>query len=252
MVKGVCMNQRRYYQPSTTNQLAQQSQIQTLRRTDFFSHRELAELPNVLVPGEQVLAVISGMYTAGTAILCVTSRRLLLVDKKMIRLSLEDIRFESIREVHYSHQPFIASIKLYYAGREMQFRTWYKNELRIFSQLVQQKMFEVRDKKEEKYSPQVDISTEVKNDSATLPAFIQNTPEQVDVLTAQLQPLSSAVPEAAPENTFLKYKKTSSVYIDEQLRKLQAARSFVDHLRMSTKAGRQVMRIETYVDLSVV
>ena len=113
-------------------------------------------------------------------------------------------------------------------------------------------MFEVRDKKEDKYSPQVDISTEVKNNSATLPAFIQNTPEQVEVLTAQLQPLSSAVPEAAPENTFLKYKKTSSVYIDEQLRKLQAARSFVDHLRMSTKAGRQVMRIETYVDLSVV
>ena len=151
MVKGVCMNQRRYYQPSTTNKLAQQqAQTKTLCRTNFFSNREMAELPNVLVPGEQVLAVISGMYTAGTAILCVTSRRLLLVDKKMIRLSLEDIRFESIREVHYSHQPFIASIKLYYAGREMQFRTWYKNELRIFSQLVQQKMFEVRDKKEEK------------------------------------------------------------------------------------------------------
>ena len=243
---------RRHYQQPTSKQLEQQAQTKTLCRTNFFSNREMAELPNVLVPGEQVLAVISGMYTAGTAILCVTSRRLLLVDKKMIRLSLEDIRFESIREVHYSHQPFIASIKLYYAGREMQFRTWHKNELMIFSQLVQQKMFEVRDKKDEKYSPQADISTEVKNDSATLPAFIQNTPEQVEVLTSQLQPISNGLPEAASENTFIKYKKTSSVYIDEQLRKLQAARSFVDHLRMSTKAGRQVMRIETYVDLSVV
>lgn len=126
--------------------MQQQTDTQIIKRINFFARREMLELPRLLLPGEEVLAVISGVYTAGTAILCITSKRILLVDKKAIRLSFEDVRFEAVKEVTYSQQVFTAALRFFYAGRELQFTSWYRSELRMIAQLVQQKMFEVREK----------------------------------------------------------------------------------------------------------
>ncbi len=117
---------------------------QPVRRVNFFNKLELEELPNVLMSGEEVLGVISGMYTAGTAILCVTTKRLLLIDKKLIRLNFEDIRFEAISEVNYSSQLMLASVQFFFGGRVLKFRSWYRHELRELAQFVQNKMFEAR------------------------------------------------------------------------------------------------------------
>jgi hypothetical protein len=117
---------------------------QKLSKLNFFSRWEAAELPKLLMLDEQVLGVLSGFYQAGTAILCVTSKRLLLVDKKLLRLNFEDVRFEYINEVNYSHQMFLGSVKFFYGGKTLHFRSWYVKELRMLAQFVQQKMFEVR------------------------------------------------------------------------------------------------------------
>lgn len=116
--------------------------MQRTTRLSFFSRREMAELPRLLLPGESVIAVLSGFYTAGTALLCVTNRRLLLIDKKFVRLSYEDVRFEAISDISYSQQAMLASARFYIAGRNIQFRSWYKKELRILVQFVQDRMFE--------------------------------------------------------------------------------------------------------------
>lgn len=218
-----------------------------LKRVNFFSGRELAELPKVLISGEQVLAVLSGMYTAGTAILCVTSHRLILIDKKLIRLSLEDIRFESIREIHYSRQPLTASIRLYYAGREMQFRTWHKKELRVLSQLVQQKMFEVSERKTGGASTVGQKKTEHKYLKSN-PSELHNNNAlgQVDKLTAQLQPISNGAEVFQTKNDQTAGEHQEH-YITQQLTRLKMANSFVDRLRMTTKAGRHVLELETRV-----
>jgi hypothetical protein len=115
---------------------------QKLSRLNFFSRWEAAELPKLLMLDEQVLGVLSGFYQAGTAILCVTSKRLLLIDKKLLRLNFEDVRFEYINEVNYSHQMFLGSVKFFYGGKTLHFRSWYMRELRTLAQFVQQKMFE--------------------------------------------------------------------------------------------------------------
>jgi len=112
-----------------------------LSRVNFFSRREVAELSRLVLPDEKVLGVLSGFYSAGTATLCVTSKRLLLIDKKLFRLSYEDIRYESISEVSYAQQGFIASVNFYYVGRELRFRSWYRRELRALAEYVQGKMF---------------------------------------------------------------------------------------------------------------
>lgn len=113
-------------------------------KLNFFTRMEVAELPKLLLPGEQIWGVISGFYTAGSAVLCATSMRVLLVDKKLIRLNIEDVRYESISEVDFSRQLFIASTHLHFAGRSLQFRSIYRRELRQIIQYIQSKMFEVR------------------------------------------------------------------------------------------------------------
>lgn len=206
---------------SKTLKKAKQS---TLIRINFFNRREMAELPKLLLPDEKLLAIVSGAYTAGTAILCVTSMRMLLVDKKMIRLNFEDVRFDSIREVNYSQQVFMASLRFYYAGREMQFRSWYKKELRELAQLVQEKMFEVREKKNNQQEP-----------------VMQQVP---------VQPLSEAIPLESPA-LFRAVAPASTAqredYLNQRLEKWRQADRFVDKLAMSAKTGRQVLRLETEV-----
>lgn len=162
----------------------QQKQPYKISKLDIFSNQELAELPKLLLPGEKVLSVISGFYAAGMAILCVTSKRLLLIDKKLIRLNFEDIRFESISEVNYSHQLFLASLNLYYSGRSLQFRTWYKDALRTQAQFIQGKIFEARQTGEKQVqtfnSPEIEYSGELKEiepETDATESSIVETPE---------------------------------------------------------------------------
>lgn len=203
------------------------TQVQALMRINFFSKREMAELPKLLLPDEQILAVIAGVYTAGTAVLCVTSKRMMLVDKKMIRLSFEDVRFESIREINFSQQAIMASIKFYYAGREMQFRSWYKSELRMLAQLVQQKMFEVREKLHAKDYPTLQQSIE--------PVVRE---EQVEIFEPEAK---HRFPSILHEQSALQLDK----YLSERLDRWKKATRFAGTLSMSAKAGRQVLKLET-------
>lgn len=194
-----------------------------LSHLNIFSHWEVAELPRLLMPGEQVLCMISGFYTAGTATLCVTSHRLLLIDKKLIRLNFEDIRFEAIREVSYSRQLLIASVKFYYAGRELQFRSWYRRELRTLAEFVQNKMFEA--------GQGGGVPADVGAQQAAIDLHGGHTPEQIP-LTA-IQPSMSSTPPpvsrrlqrpfawAQGSNRFQRWQRTSRFI--ERLPILQAA-----------------------------
>lgn len=115
-----------------------------LSRLSFFTRMEMAELPHLLMPGEKVLGVISGFANGATVLLAVTSQRLLLVDKKWMHLSYEDVRYESINEVTFSQQVFLCSAKFYVMGKDILFKSWYRTELRMLVKFVQDKMFELR------------------------------------------------------------------------------------------------------------
>lgn len=108
-----------------------------ITRINFLSYFEVTELPRLLLPGETVTGALSGFYHNGPATLCVTNQRMLLIDKKFIRLSIEDIRFDSVGEIQYSQQLFLSSLRLIFAGQTLQFRSMYRKELRAFIQYVQ-------------------------------------------------------------------------------------------------------------------
>jgi hypothetical protein len=198
--------------------MVQSSVIQqpVIMRTNFFNKREVAEIPKLLIPGERILAMVSGVYAAGTAVLCVTSKRVLLVDKKIIRLSIEDMRFDSIKEVNYSHQALMASLQLFYVGRsqQFQFKSWHRNGLRGLSQLVQEKMFELSDGKE------------LVHDEST---------QDEDPITKQHSEWAR----------YYKNNKKTEQYLQERLMRWRRASRFTDMLTFSTKFGRQILKFET-------
>ncbi|MCA9308866.1 PH domain-containing protein [Candidatus Saccharibacteria bacterium] len=112
-----------------------------LNKMNPFSRGEAAEIQRLLLPDETVIGMVGGYYNAGMATICATSKRLLLVDKKWLRMSYEDIRYKSINEVEFSQQGFLASVHFYYTGRDLHFRSWYRSELRSLSQYIQGQMF---------------------------------------------------------------------------------------------------------------
>lgn len=92
---------------------------------------EIKELPNILLPGEEIYELVNGTYEGGFALAVATDVRLLLVDKKpMNYLTVEDIRFDMISEIDYSHRLLGAQIAVSTGDRDFHFRSYNQARLR--------------------------------------------------------------------------------------------------------------------------
>src|SRR4051794_1945356 len=68
---------------------------------------EIDELPRIMLPNEQILECVNGIYESGFALLVATDVRVLVIDKKPLNyLTVEDLRFDMINEMDYSHRLF--------------------------------------------------------------------------------------------------------------------------------------------------
>ena len=66
---------------------------------------EAKELTNILHDGETILDLVNGFYDGGFAMLVATNLRLILIDKKPLNyLTVEDVRYDMINEIGYSHR----------------------------------------------------------------------------------------------------------------------------------------------------
>src|SRR5689334_21296733 len=73
--------------------------------THAWGKAEISELPNILLDDEKIFECVNGTYEGGFALLVATNLRLLLVDKKPLKyLTVEDLRFDMINQIDYSHR----------------------------------------------------------------------------------------------------------------------------------------------------
>jgi hypothetical protein len=92
---------------------------------------ELNELPDILLPGEEIFEVVNGYYEGGFAMAVATDVRLLLIDKKPMRyLTVEDIRFDMISEIDYSQRLIGAEIHISTGLKDLNFRSFNQPRLR--------------------------------------------------------------------------------------------------------------------------
>jgi hypothetical protein len=110
----------------------------------FWGRPEIRELANILLPEEIIAGCTNGRYEGGFALLCVTNMRLLLVDRKPMFLTLEDIRFDMIAEVDYSYRLLDNTVRIITPTRTLVFNAWNAGRLRNIFNYTQQRIMEIR------------------------------------------------------------------------------------------------------------
>jgi hypothetical protein len=127
--------------------VSKQSVNEQLKRLGFslngWGRGEIRELPHILLPGEEIYELVNGTYEGGFALAVATDVRLLLIDKKpMNYLTVEDLRFDMINEIDYSHRLLGAHIRVSTGSKELSFRSYNQPRLRKLIGHVQDCMAE--------------------------------------------------------------------------------------------------------------
>ncbi len=105
---------------------------------------EVRELGNVLMPEEEIAQATNGYYEGGFAMLCVTNYRVLLIDRKPMLLTIEDIRYDMVSEVDYNNRLLGATVRIFTPTHNLLFNSWSANHLRKCVNYIQQRVMELR------------------------------------------------------------------------------------------------------------
>jgi hypothetical protein len=110
----------------------------------MWGRSEIRELSNVLMEEEKIAQCVNGTYEGGFAMLCVTNYRVLLVDRKPMILTIEDIRYDMIAEVDLNSRVINSTIRLFTPMRNLVFTSWSHRRLRKSVNYIQQRVMEIR------------------------------------------------------------------------------------------------------------
>ena len=133
--------------------VTQNSVTAQLKRIGFNEHAwgraEVRDLPNIILPDEEIFECVNGIYEGGFALLVATDVRVLLIDKKPLNyLTVEDLRFDMINEIDYNHRAFGAYVDITTGNRELKFRSYNRQRLRKLINHVQHRMAEIKKKQD--------------------------------------------------------------------------------------------------------
>jgi len=119
-----------------------------LKRVDcnfrFWGRWEIRELSNILMADETIAQCVNGTYEGGFAMLCVTQYRVLLIDRKPMALTVEDIRYDMIAEVDFNNAVINSTARLFTPLRNLVFSSWSHARLRKAVNYIQQRVMEIR------------------------------------------------------------------------------------------------------------
>jgi hypothetical protein len=155
-----------------------------------WNHAEVTELPNILLPDEEIFECVNGTYEGGFALLCATNIRMLLIDKKPLKfLSVEDLRFDMITEIDYSHRIFGARISVSAGSKNLKFMSFNQPRLRKLIGHVQHCMAEVKKEQSNNAESQQQHLEQI---NQQLQAYLLAQQQQQDELRRQLQEANSS------------------------------------------------------------
>lgn len=123
-----------------------QEQLKRIKfNTQAWNRAETQELAEIILPNEQIFECVNGWYEGGFALVCATNIRVLLIDKKPFNyLTVEDLRFDMINEIDYSHRLLEARINISTGAKTLTFRSFNQPRLRKLITHVQHRMAEIK------------------------------------------------------------------------------------------------------------
>jgi len=110
----------------------------------YWGKPEVRELQHILTHDEVITNAANGRYEGGFALLVSTDRRLLLIDKKMWFLSLEDVRYDMISEIDYCARLLDSTVFVRTINKILRFTSLRQRNLRALTAYVQDKVMELR------------------------------------------------------------------------------------------------------------
>jgi len=169
--------------------VSQQSVEQQLKRIHFnhlsWGMTEVRELHNIILPDEKILECVNGIYEGGFALLVATDMRVLLVDKKPLNyLTVEDLRFDMISEIDYSHRLFGARISISTGSKNLKFTSYNQPRLRKLINHVQHHMADI---KKTQVNHQVDQKQHLEQINQQLQTYLLAQHQQQEALRRELQ-----------------------------------------------------------------
>jgi hypothetical protein len=114
-------------------------------RTSRWFQAEIRELQNILMDHEKIIALATGRYFGSFALLVATDQRLLLVDKRVFFMNLEDTRYDMIAEIDFNNQAFNATVTIHTLNKTHKFTSYkHRTQLRELTNYVQRRIMELR------------------------------------------------------------------------------------------------------------
>ena len=110
----------------------------------FWGRSEVMELQHVLMPGEKITGCLNGRYEGGFALLCTTDQRILLIDKKPMYLSIEDIRYDMVAVVDFHARLLDSTINICTPSKNVTFTGFKQKPLRAMASYIQNRVMEFR------------------------------------------------------------------------------------------------------------
>lgn len=105
---------------------------------------EIQELSQILMPHEELTGYAHGWYDNGFATLVTTTERLLLIDKKLFHLTIEDVRYDMIAEVDFNARIFDATLMVNSVNKCLRFTSMKQRQLRALTTYMQHRVMELR------------------------------------------------------------------------------------------------------------
>lgn len=156
---------------------------------------EISELPHIIHENEKISECVNGFYEGGVALLVATENRVLLIDKKPLRfLNVEDLRFDMINEIDYSHRLFGATITISTGSKTLKFQSFNQNRLRNLIGLVQEHMTQGKKEQLEKATNQQQHLEEI---NRQLQVYLMAQHQQLQQL--QVSQSSLSLPKPSPQ-----------------------------------------------------
>lgn len=165
---------------------------------------ETEELATIILPDEEIFECANGWYEGGFALMVATNFRVLLIDKKPFKyLNVEDLRFDMINEIDYSHRLFDARIHISTGGKTLYFRSINQQRLRKLISHVQHRMAEIKVEQQHNNDSQQEHLKQINQrlQSYLLSQYQQN--QSLKKQVAQQASLASTAPEVSSEKVEL-------------------------------------------------
>jgi hypothetical protein len=182
-------------------------------RASRWFRAEIHELQHILMDNEKIISLACGRYFGSFALLVATDQRLLIIDKRVFFMTIEDIRYDMISEIDYNSQAYNATVTVYTLNKTHKFTSIkFRRQLRELTSYVQRRVWEFRQQQ----------NADLPNASTTQPTLVP-LPEPPKPIFEDTRP--EYIHYSAPEPTRPMAAQPNDYYIDDQKTGGQAWRS---------------------------